>query len=164
MVSFCVLLCFVPLSQVRHLVAPSPLALAPVGTTAEVLARAAEVRARAAETLSTLLVNDRTASLAGLCGALGGRRFSRCLLVVALSKASLASGTAVEVLVLEVVLGSAVAGRGATAVEVTIGTSTGAADTALGVTADVNFRDAIGEGWRGRRGAAALGRSTREGL
>lgn len=153
------------LPQTSHLVAPSPLALAPVGTTTEVLASTAEVRSRAAETRSTLLVNNGTAGLASLSGALGGRRLSRSLLVVTFSEASLASGSAVEVLVLEVVLGSTVASGRAATVEVAVGTGTGAAHAALGVTADVDLRNVIVEvAGRRRRGGVALGRSAREGL
>lgn len=82
-------------------------------------------------------------------------------MVVALSEAGLASGTTVEVLVLEVVLGPAVAGRRAAAVEVTVGSRTGAAHATLSVTADINLRDAVGESLGGRF-AVALGRGTRE--
>ena len=164
MVSLFFRLCFISLLQTSHLVAPAPLALAPVGTATEVLASAAEVRSRAAETLSTLLVDNGTAGLAGLGSALGGRRLSRSLLVIALSEASLASGSAIEILVLKIVLGSAVAGRRAAAVEVAVGTGTGAADATLGVTADINFRNVIGEVARGRRAGVARGGGTGEGL
>lgn len=82
-------------------------------------------------------------------------------MVVALAEAGLASGTAVEVLVLEVVLGSAVAGRRAAAVEVAVGSRTGAAHATLGMTTNVNLGDTIGESLCGRA-AAALGRGTGE--
>jgi hypothetical protein len=87
--------------------------------------------------------------------------------VVTLSETGLASSTAVQILVLKIVLGSAVAGGGAAAVEVTIGTGTRAADTALGMAANVNLRDAVREilGGRGRgRRGSALGRGAGEGL
>lgn len=93
--------------------------------------------------------------------ALLASRLSRCLFVIALSEAGLASGAAVEVLVLKVVLGSAVASRRAAAVEVTVGSCTRAAHATLGVTANVNLRDAVGESLGGRA-AVALGRGTRE--
>jgi hypothetical protein len=143
------------------LVAPAPLALAPVGLTAEVLTGAAEVGTRAAKSIATLLVDDGTASLSSTGGALGGGRLSRRLHVVALSESSLAAVAAVEVLVLDVVLGAAVAGRGAAAVEVAVGTGTGAGYAALGVAADVDFGDSGGEvgcGGGGLLGCASLHR------
>jgi hypothetical protein len=123
------------------LVALSPLALAPVRSTTEVRAGATEVRARAAKSSSTLPVHNRTASLALLRHGRLSRGLSRRLLVVALSEASLASVTAVEVLILDIVLRAAVTGRRAAAVEEAVGTGTGASDTTLGVAADIDFRD-----------------------
>jgi hypothetical protein len=142
-----------------NLVALSPLALAPVRRTTEIRTGTAEVRARAAKSSSTLPVHNRTASLALLRHGRLSRRLSRRLLVVALSEASLTSVTAVEVLVLDVVLGAAVAGRRAAAVEEAIGTGAGASDTTLGVAADVDFRDdsrEAGSGGGGLLGCAGL--------
>jgi hypothetical protein len=141
--------------QFNILVALAPLALAPVGLTTEVLTSATEVGTRAAKTSSALLVNNRTASLSSTRGTLGGSRLSRRLLVVALSESSLAAGAAVQSLVLDVVLGAAVTGGGAAAVEVAAGTGTGAGYTALSVAADIDLGNSGGEG--SGRGGGWLG-------
>lgn len=74
-------------------------------------------------------------------------------LAVALSVAGLASVAAVQGLVLEIVLGAAVAGRRAAAVEVAVGAGAGARHAADGGSADVDFGDFGGEdGARGRGG------------
>jgi hypothetical protein len=138
--------------QYNVLVALSPLALAPVGLSTEVLTSATEVGSRAAKTSSALLVDNRTASLSSTGGTLGGGRLSRRLLVVAFSVTSLAAVAAVESLVLDVVLGAAVAGRGAAAVEVAVGTGARAGYTALGVSTDVDLGDGGREGGGGRGG------------
>jgi hypothetical protein len=90
---------------------------------------------------------------------------------VALSVAGLATSSAVDSLVLDVVLGAAVSGRRAAAVEVFVGTNTRAAHTTLSLTADINLRNSGREGGiglaRGKRGwgGSLAGRSsTREGL
>jgi hypothetical protein len=135
---------------IRFLVAASPLALAPVGGATEVLSTTAEVGARAAESRSALLVDNRSAGLSLSRDAGLGLGLSGSGLVVAFSETSLATITTVQSLVLKVVLGAAVAGRGAAAVEVTISSSSGASNTSLGVAADVDFGDSGGEGscWR----------------
>jgi hypothetical protein len=138
--------------QSNVLVALSPLALAPVSLSTEVLTSATEVGSRAAKTSSALLVDNRTASLSSTRGTLGGSRLSRRLLVVALSVTSLAAVAAVESLVLDVVLGAAVAGGGAAAVEVAVGTGARAGYTALGVSTDVDLGNGGREGGGGRGG------------
>ncbi|OIC18751.1 hypothetical protein A7L51_19435 [Acinetobacter baumannii] len=78
-------------------------------------------------------------------GALGSGGLRRCGHGVALSEASLATITAVQSLVLEVVLGAAVAGRGAAAVEEAVCTGARAGDTTLSAAADIDFRDCVGK-------------------
>lgn len=78
------------------LVALSPLALAPVGSTTEILTASAEVRSTAAESISTLLVHDRAASFALSRDTLLGCRLRRLVLVVALSEACLTPVSAVD--------------------------------------------------------------------
>lgn len=84
-----------------------PLALAPVGSTTKVFSGTAEVGTRAAKSSSTLLVDNGPASLAVSRDTRGLGRDRRLVLRVALSVASLASRSAVEGLVLDVVLGAA---------------------------------------------------------
>jgi hypothetical protein len=99
------------LGKSNILVAHAVVLLAPVRSTTEVRAGSAEVAAGAAEARSTFLVDNRTAILAGLssAGGLGGlRRLSHR---VTLSVARLAASSAVDGLVLDIVLGAAVAGR-----------------------------------------------------
>jgi hypothetical protein len=89
---------------------------------------------------------------------------------VALSKACLAASSAVNGLVLDVILRAAVSGRRAAAVEVAIGTDTRAAHASLTATTDIDLGDTGREGWRslaggqGGRGTQvpAAGSSTRE--
>lgn len=64
----------------------------------------------------------------------------------------MAAVTAVESLVLDVVLGAAVAGGGAAAVEVAVGTGARAGYTALGVSTDVDLGNGGREGGGGRGG------------
>jgi hypothetical protein len=134
----------------RLLVAASPLALAPVGLSAEILSRTAEVASTAAESIATLLVDDRSASLTLSRDTLLGSGLGRELLVVALSESGLASITTVQVLVLDVVLGTTVSCGRAAAVEETVGTGSRASDTALGVAADVDLGNSSREGGSGR--------------
>lgn len=156
----------------QRLVALSPLALAPVGSTAEVGSCSAEVASGAAQSGGALLVDDRSAGLTGLGCTRGLSRDSRLGLGVALSVAGLAASSAVDALVLDVVLGAAVSSRGAAAVEVAVGAGSGAGYAALGVTANVDLGDGGREGG-GRRSAGlqrgggvrlALGRGAGEGL
>ena len=78
-------------------------------------------------------------------GGLRGR-----LHAVALSVASLAAIAAVQGLILDVILGAAMAGRGAATVKVAVCTGTGAGDSALGVATDVNRWYGVGKaGGRG---------------
>jgi len=72
---------------------------------------------------------------------------------VALSVASLAASSAVESLVLDVVLGAAVSGRRAAAIEVAVGTNTRAGHTSLGASANIDFGDLGREGGGGLAGA-----------
>jgi hypothetical protein len=90
----------------KRLVASSPLALAPVRSATEVLSATAEVASRTAQSVSALLVDNRSASLTLTRNTLLGSRLSRLVLVVALSEASLASVSTVDGLVLDVVLGA----------------------------------------------------------
>jgi hypothetical protein len=147
---------FIP-HATTHLVAASPLALAPVGSTAEVRTTSAEVGSTAAESARTLLVDNGSAGLAVLGGARGLSRCSGLVLVVALSVASLATVAAVQVLVLDIVLRSAVTGGRAAAVEVAVGSGAGAGYTALSVTADIDVGDRLGETGGGR--GTGLGRA-----
>jgi hypothetical protein len=142
-----------------NLVALAPLALAPVCSTAEVNTASAEVRSRAAKSSSALPVDNRTASLARLRDAGLGSRLSRRLLVITLSEARLAASSTIQGLVLDIVLGAAVAGRRAAAVEEAVGTSTGTGHATLGVAADVDLGDSSGEcssGGGGLLGCARL--------
>jgi hypothetical protein len=133
-----------------HLVAASPLALAPVGGATEVRTGTAEVASAAAEVVSTLLVDNRSAGLAIAGSALCGSRVRRGLLVVALSETSLATVSAVKVLVLKSVLRTAVTSGRAAAVEVAVSTGSRAGYTALGVAADIDDGDRGGEASSGR--------------
>lgn len=143
---------------------PTPVLLAPVGGTAEVLSSTAEVGSGAAQTSLALLVDNRSASLTGTSiRATLNSRLGRRLLQIALSEPGLASITAVQSLVLDVVLGAAVAGGGAAAVEVAVGAGTGAGDAALGVAADVDDGDRGGEGLSGRGGLGGLGGGLKSG-
>ena len=83
-------------------------------------------------------------------GALGSGGLRGRLHAVALSVASLAAIAAVDGLVLDVILGAAMAGRGAATVKVAVCTGTGAGDTALGVTTDVNRWYGVGKAGGGR--------------
>jgi hypothetical protein len=125
--------------------------LAPVCGTAEISTSTTEVATTAAKSVAALAVHYCATCLTLSGDTLLSSRVRRTGLVVALSEASLAAVAAVQVLVLERVLGSAVTGRRAAAVEVSVGAGSGACDTALGVTADVDLRDRSGEGLRGRR-------------
>ena len=105
-----------------------------------------------------------------------GNRDSRSLLAIALSEARLATCSTVQGLILDIVLGAAVAGRGAAAVEEAVGTSTGACDASLGVAANVDLGNSCGEsrrggggllgcaGLHGGGGGLAGGRGTGEGV
>lgn len=123
-----------------------------------------KVTSRAAQPTPTLPVNNRATRLA--LTRLTGRnsRHRRLSHLIALSKASLASVAAVEVLVLDIVLGPAVAGRRAAAVEVTVCPCAGTRHAALGVAAHVDFGDGGREdaACGGARGCA-LGFVAREG-
>ena len=90
----------------------TPVLLAPVRRTAEIRAGTAKIGARAAQARLALLVHNRSACLA-LTRVRAARdgRLRRRLLGVALSVARLAPVTAVQGLVLDVVLGPAVACR-----------------------------------------------------
>lgn len=135
----------------------APVLLAPVLRAAEIRSSTAEVGSGATETSLALLIDNRSTSLAGSSiRAPGNSGLSRCLLAVALSVAGLAAGTAVQALVLDVVLGAAVAGGRAAAVEVAVGSGAGAGDAALGMAADVDDGDRGGEGLRGGGGGRGL--------
>jgi len=139
--------------SISALITLAPLRLAPVGSTTEVSCGATEVGSRAAETGGALLVDDRSTVLAGVGNSRWGRGGLRGLgHVVALSIACLAAGSAVDGLVLDVVLGAAVTSRGAAAVEVAVGTNTGAAHTSLSTTTDIDLGDTGREGWVGLAG------------
>ena len=136
----------------------TPVLLAPVCRTTEVIASTAEVRSRAAQACLAFLVDNRSAGLTlTRIRAPRNGRLSRRLLGVALSVAGLAAVTAVQRLVLDVVLGSAVAGGRAAAVEVTVGSGAGAGDAALRVAADVDDGDGGGEGLSRGGGGGGLG-------
>ena len=142
----------------RAEVTTGPLRLAPVSGTAEIVSATAEVGSGAAKSSLALLVDNRPASLAlGSIRTPGCSRLSRSRLGVTLSVASLATVTAVEILVLDVVLGAAVTVGGAAAVEVAVGSGTGAGNTALGTAADVNDGDGSGEGLGGGGRSGDLG-------
>jgi hypothetical protein len=136
--------------MMTHLVAASPLALAPVGGATEVRTGTAEVASTAAEVVATLLVDNGSAGLAIAGSALGGSRVRRGLLVVALSETSLAAVSAVQVLVLKSVLRTAVTGRRAAAVEVAVGTSSRAGYAALSMAADIDDGNRGGKASGGR--------------
>jgi len=84
-----------------------------------------------------------------LRGTLGSGGLRGRLHAVALSVASLAAIATVQGLVLNVILGAAVAGRGATTVKVAVCAGTGAGDTTLGVTTDVDRGYGVGEAGSG---------------
>jgi len=107
-------------SIVRTLSALAPLRLTPVGRATEVSRGTAEVRSGAAKSSSTLLVDNRSAILSSLGSSRTGSWLRGLRHGVALSVASLATGSAVNSLVLDVVLGAAVSGRRAAAVEVAL--------------------------------------------
>lgn len=161
-------------AQVRR---STPVLLAPVCSTTEIFSCTAEVGSRAAQSSLALLVDNRPASLALTrirtpCYSWLGR----CLLAIALSITSLATITAVEALVLDVVLRSAVAGRRAAPVEVTVGSRAGAGHTTLSVATDIDDRNrgreclsrrgaGLGSGLHGGGGlGGARGSRSREGL
>jgi len=138
---------------------------------AEVGSGTAEVGTRAAKASGALLVDDRSAVLSSLGNTGTGSGLRRLGLVVALSVASLATGSTVESLVLDIIFGTAVSGRRAAAVEVFVGTDTGAAHAALSFTADIDLRNGgregrsgLGRGKRGWGSSLAGGSSTGEGL
>lgn len=90
----------------------TPVLLAPVRRTAEIRTGTAKVGARAAQARLALLVHNRSAGLAlARIRAARNRRLRGRLLGVALSVARLAPVAAVQCLVLDVVLGPAVACR-----------------------------------------------------
>lgn len=90
------------------LVALSPLALAPVVRATKVLAGSAEVGARAAKVIRALLVDNGTAGFTSSSNARGLSRDGGLGHGVAFSEATLAVGTTVNALVLDVVLGTTV--------------------------------------------------------
>jgi hypothetical protein len=113
------------LSTAHTLSALAPLRLAPVGRATEISRSTAEVGSGAAKSSSTLLVDNRSAILSSLSSSSTGSRLSGLSHGVALSVASLAAGSAVETLVLDVVLGAAVSGRRAAAVEIALSNVSG---------------------------------------
>jgi len=139
--------------MVHTLSALAPLRLAPVGRAAEISRRTAEVGSGAAKSSSTLLVDNRSAVLSSLGSSSTGSRLRGLGHRVALSVASLAAGSAVESLVLDVVLGAAVSGRRAAAVEVAVATNARAGHTSLGASANIDFGDLGREGGGGLAGA-----------
>ena len=134
----------------------------------------AEVASRAAQATGALFVDDRSAVLSSLRNtctsyksytlvSIFGNAFHKhtswlrwLLLVVAFSIASLATRSAVQVLILDIILGAAVAGRRAAAVEVAIGSRARAGNAALSVTADVDLGDFRGETSCGRLAGGGL--------
>ncbi|KAI4267106.1 MAG: hypothetical protein L6R38_008408 [Xanthoria sp. 2 TBL-2021] len=164
-------------SSLQHLgtSARTPLRLAPVGGTAEVRSSATEVAARAAESSSALGVDNRAAGIAGIGNLGGGRRvWRRVLGEGTVTEAALAAGTASVSAVgwakvgeegkTYVVLGTTMSGRATAAVEVSVGSGTGAFHTALGASANIYVGDlgGIGTAWAGAsgRGASALSDDT----
>lgn len=129
---------------------PTPVLLAPIRRTAEIRTSAAEVRPTAAQPGLALPVHNGPARLAlGAVLSPRDRGLRRRLLTITLSVTFLAPVAAVQSLVLDVVLGPAVAGAAAAAVEVAVCAGAGAGYAALGVAADVDDGDGGGEGLRG---------------
>lgn len=132
------------MSSLQHLrtAASTPLRLAPIGGTAEVNASAAEVAARAAESSSTPGIDDWAAGIAGICNLGGGGGVWRGLLVeCTVTEAALAAGTAVDSLVLDIILRTTVSGRATAAVIITVGSGAGASHTTLRASANIDVRD-----------------------
>lgn len=99
---------------------PSPLRLAPVRNAAEINSSSAEVASTAAKASCALLINNRTARLASAGSSRCCSRIRRFGLSIAFAVALLASGATVVALILDDILGAAVAGGGAAAVEVAL--------------------------------------------
>lgn len=137
---------------------PTPVLLAPIRRTAEIRPSAAEVRPTAAQPGLALPVHNGPARLAlGAVLSPRDRGLCRRLLAVALAVPLLAPVAAVQRLVLDVVLGPAVARAAAAAVEVAVRAGAGAGYAALGVAADVDDGDGGGEGLRGGGGCRCAG-------
>lgn len=131
-------------SSLQHLraAASTPLRLAPVGGTAEVDASAAKVAARAAQSSSTPGVDDWAAGIAGIGNLGGGGGVWWGLLVeCTVAEAALAASTAVNSLVLDIILRTTVSGRATAAIIVTVGSGAGASHTTLGASANIDVRD-----------------------
>lgn len=94
-----------PLFYSSSLRASSPPSLAPIGRTAEILARTAEVGSRAAKPSRTLGIDDRPAGIARICNLRGCGRSRGHGLSIALAVTGLAAGTAVDGLILELLGG-----------------------------------------------------------
>ena len=137
---------------------PTPILLTPIRRPTEILPGATKATPRAAQPSLTLPIHNGPARLS-LRAILPPRnsRLSRRLLAIAFPVPCLAPVAAVQSLVLDVVLGPAVACAAAAAVEVAIRTRAGAGYAALGVAADVDDGDGGGEGLSGggRRGGAS---------
>lgn len=131
--------------------------LTPVGTPAKVRPSTAVIAPGAAQARIAPHVDNGPASVACLGDARRSRGLWRRGHAVALAEAGLAAVAAVEGLVLNVVLGPAVAGVAAAAVEVAAGTGAGAGDVVGGDAADVNVGDGGGVGWRGGVGGRGGG-------
>ena len=136
----------------------TPVLLAPIRGAAEIGPSTAEVRPTAAQPGLTLPVHNGPAGLA-LSAVLAprDRGLRRRLLAIALSVPLLAPVAAVQSLVLDVVLGPAVARAAAAAVEVAVRAGAGAGYAALGVAADVDDGDGGREGLRGAGGCRCAG-------
>ena len=126
--------------------------MTPIRRTTIVIPTTTEVGAAAAEPCLALLVNDWPARLTF-------PRFTSCITGlsrfahrIALAEASLTPITAVESLVLDVVLGTTVASAGAATVEEAICASARAGDATLGVATSIDLGNSGGEGGCGRDG------------